>query len=137
LYICETKQISMQTKNSYEQVVLNLPKEKNGWKDLSDNEIDKLLEPLTLDEKLRVLKNYSPLNQWRYTEYLYRKYKAELLQSYMNARVTYFGALGHYKSGQNDFYCQKYKSQMSEFQIPVPEDSITLILGVFNGEGSY
>lgn len=127
----------METKNSYDEVVLNLPKDKRGWRDLSDSEIDKLLEPLSLVEKLRILKDYSPLNDWRYTEYLYREYKAELLQSYMNARVTYFGALGNYKSAQNQYFCETYKTQMLQFEIPVPIDAICHILGRFNGKGSY
>ena len=116
----------MENNISYEQV---------NWRDLSDEQTDEILQPLSLIEKLKVLKTYSPL-QYRYTGYLYNKYQAELMRCYMNARVTYGQAIGNKKSDRNRCYAETYKEAMIELKIPIPADEICWVLGVFNGVGS-
>ncbi len=106
-----------------------------NWRDLSDSEIDEFLAPFNLIEKLKVLHDNSP-NMWRYSEYLYKKYQAELMCWYMNARVTYAEAIGNKKSERNKFLLEKYKEAMVELKIPIPAKEICWILGKFNGEGA-
>ena len=116
----------MENNISYEQV---------NWRDLSDEQIDEILQSLSLIEKLKVLNTYSPL-QYRYTGYLYQKYQAELMCWYMNARVTYAEAIGNKKSDRNRFLIETYKEAMVELKIPIPADEICWVLGKFNGEGA-
>ena len=105
------------------------------WRDLSDGEIDEFLASFNLIEKLKVLQDNSP-NMWRYSEYLYKKYKAELMTSYMNARVTYSQSLGNKKSERNKWQSENYKNAMIDLKIPIPADEICWVLGGFNGDGS-
>jgi hypothetical protein len=105
------------------------------WRDLSDGEIDEFLASFNLIEKLKVLQDNSP-NMWRYSEYLYKKYKAELMTSYMNARVTCSQSLGNKKTERNRSICEYYKNAMIDLEIPIPADNICWVLGVFNGLGS-
>ena len=105
------------------------------WRDLSDVEIDEFLASFNLIEKLKVLQDNSP-NMWRYSEYLYKKYKAELMTSYMNARVTCSQSLGNKKTERNRSICEYYKNAMIDLEIPIPADNICWVLGVFNGLGS-
>ena len=105
------------------------------WRDLSDSEIDEFLAPFNLIEKLKVLQDNSP-NMWRYSEYLYEKYKAELMTKYMNARVTYAQSLGNQKSERNKWQSENYKNAMIDLKIPIPADEICWVLGKFNGDGS-
>jgi hypothetical protein len=108
---------------------------KVNWRDLSDSQIDEFLASFNLIEKIKVLQDNSP-TMWRYSDYLYKKYKAELMTAYMNARVTYSQSIGNNKSDRNRSVCENYKNSMVELKIPIPSDEICWILGVFNGVGS-
>tara|TARA_R110002020_G_scaffold309888_1_gene525758 strand:+ start:334 stop:717 length:384 start_codon:yes stop_codon:yes gene_type:complete len=119
---------------SYEEVLAHLPTSA-AIRDLSDSEVDKILEPLSLMDKIRIMKDNFPLSM-RYPEYLYKMFRAEIMQYYMNALTTYYGALGHNKADMNEFRKDKYEDFMKEMNIPIPAKEVSFVLGQFNGKGS-
>lgn len=103
------------------------------WSDMGYKKANEILEPMSLIERLEVLKN-TPSSMTPF-EYWIRKSKAELMQWYMNALTT-CSCGGHGKGERNEQAVEKYEKLMKQYKIPVPSDEVSYILGVFNGEGS-
>jgi hypothetical protein len=104
------------------------------WRNLKDSQIDEILEPMGLVEKLMALRETDRSS--RHLGYLYGKYRAELMQMYMNAITTYYGAGGHKKAESNKWLSEGYKEAMIELKMPIPSIEICFVLGQFNGKGS-
>lgn len=93
-----------------------------------------ILKPMPLLERLEALQN-APESRTPYEHWI-RVSKAQLMQWYMNALVTYYSSGGHSKASRNDQSARAYLELMKKYNIPQPPNEIAFILGVFNGEGS-
>lgn len=104
------------------------------WRNLTDSQIDEILEPMGLVEKLMCLRETD--RGFRHLGYLDGKYRAELMQHYMNAIQTYYTAGGRKKAESNKWLSEGYKEAMVELKMPIPSIEICFVLGQFNGKGT-
>jgi hypothetical protein len=105
------------------------------WRNLKDSQIDEILEPMGLVEKLMALRETD--RHYRYLGHLDKKYRAELMQMYMNTITTHYGAGGHKKAEVNKWLAEGCKEAMIELKMPIPSNEICFVLGQFNGKGSF
>jgi len=103
------------------------------WSEMGYVKANEILSHMPLLEKLEALKN-APPTMVPYENQI-RKAKAELMQWYMNASVT-SSCGGHGKGRANDEAQAEYLELMAKYDVPVPDNKVTYILGVYNGEGS-
>ena len=108
------------------------------WKNLKLEEVNEIFEAITSPiERLELLQTipqfYDTENPYRYW---IKSSKAELIQWYMNAYRTR-SCGGHHKGKMNDNYVTEYLKYMKKYEVPVPPNEITYIMGQFNGKGSY
>lgn len=127
-------------KKSLEKVALEMKSKTNeDISILTNDEIDDILHGLSVDDKIRCLKAHfglEPHSRMYYPKVLYKHYRKMIIQFYMNARTTHYGALGHGKANSNEWAANSYRSLMNEFELPIPDDKIVWIFGDFNGPGS-
>jgi|LakMenEpi03Aug12_release.lakeMendotaPanAssembly.Ray.scaffolds.fasta_scaffold589557_1 hypothetical protein len=114
---------------------ITIPTTEKEWRSLTDEQTHELFNSMELKEKLNVLKTAPKM--YRLIGYYDQITRAEVMQRYMNATTTYYGAMGHKKAESNKWIADSYKSLMEENDIPVPNNDICFVLGKFNGEGSY
>lgn len=114
---------------------ITIPATEKEWRSLTDEQIHEIFKPMELKERLNVLRNAPKM--YRLIGYYDQITRAELMQRYMNATTTYYGAMGHKKADANKWIADGYKELMEEHKIPVPNNEICFVLGKFNGEGSY
>ena len=107
---------------------------KKEWSKMHYTIANDLLKPLDPEKRLEVLQN-APKNMLPYEGWI-KKSKQDILQRYMNARVTAAQCLGHTKANMNAGRITYYHNYILEYNIPMPSDKVIYLLGDFNGKGS-
>lgn len=103
------------------------------WRSMGYEKANEILSKMTLLERLEALQG-APTEMTPY-KYWLKKSKAQLMGWYMNALCT-CSCIGHTKGRMNDEAVEEYLQLMKKYEIPVPPNEISYVLGEFNGEGS-
>ena len=104
------------------------------WSEMGFEKANQILEPLNPVQRLEALED-TPQSHCPFEEWI-RHTKAEIMQLYMNAKKTYWGANGHGKAERNLAASKYYIDIMNKYKIPIPPDNIATIMGSFNGKGA-
>ena len=104
------------------------------WGSLGHVIANEILSPMKPIDRLEVLEN-APDRMLPYEHWI-RKSKSQIIQFYMNARVT-CSCGGHWKGDQNARLVGEYSKTMETHDIPIPSSDICYVMGIFNGDGSY
>jgi hypothetical protein len=112
-----------------------IPKTEQEWRSLTDEQIHEIFTPMKLGDRLNVL-SIAP-KMYRLIGYYDKLTRSQVMQSYMNAMITYYKCSGHKKADQNKWRAETYKTLMETHKIPIPCNDICFVLGDFNGDGSY
>jgi hypothetical protein len=105
-----------------------------NWAEMPTDQAKQLLLNMSTIDRLEAMEDAPTIGNLY--EHLRKLSSKELIQMYMNARITCAMCGGHAKANANFIQTQYLRELIEWYNLPVPNDDICFIMGEFNSIGS-